>query len=206
MRFRVRRYNPEDETGWVRCRVLSFLDSPYFDNVLTAKERYEHPSVELVAELDGTIVGLLDAEYEREPDTVAFDVPGVRSNRGSSRLLGAVIHHLAVHPDYRAQGIATELLQAAFSELRAEKISFVEAWTRDKGYAYDWYKTRGFESVFHYLHVYMNGHDEHNGVITSATPVLRPVFTFAHYVGSDFDRVKQQFERVYECHLFRRSI
>ena len=26
--YTIRQYLPEDETGWVRCRVLSFLDRP----------------------------------------------------------------------------------------------------------------------------------------------------------------------------------
>lgn len=30
----IREYKKEDEKGWVRCRVLSFLDSAYYDNIL----------------------------------------------------------------------------------------------------------------------------------------------------------------------------
>ncbi len=56
---------------------MSFLDSPYYDNVLTSKERYDNPAVELVAEVDGTVVGLLDVEYEREPGTVAYKAESI---------------------------------------------------------------------------------------------------------------------------------
>ena len=62
----IRPYRDEDEQGWVRCRVLSFLDSAYFDDVRREKERYEHPALELVAERDGEIVGLIDVECEYE--------------------------------------------------------------------------------------------------------------------------------------------
>lgn len=33
-----REYRHDDERGWLRCRVLSFLDTAYFDSVLQTKE------------------------------------------------------------------------------------------------------------------------------------------------------------------------
>ena len=68
----IREYKDTDEIGWVRCRVLSFLHTAYFDNVLNKKEIYENPSIELVAELNGQIVGLIDVEYEKEMFFVFF--------------------------------------------------------------------------------------------------------------------------------------
>ena len=64
--MKIRSYRPEDEEGWVRCRVLAFLHTAYFDNVLQQKERYDNPSIELVAEVDGQIVGLIDIELEND--------------------------------------------------------------------------------------------------------------------------------------------
>ncbi|WP_250130156.1 hypothetical protein [Jeotgalicoccus sp. WY2] len=29
----IRNYEEKDEKGWVRCRVLSFLDTAYYDDV-----------------------------------------------------------------------------------------------------------------------------------------------------------------------------
>nr|GGG79293.1 hypothetical protein GCM10011398_25760 [Virgibacillus oceani] len=66
----IRRYNAEDELGWVRCRILSFLDTAYYDNVFKEKEKYENSSIELVAVIDHQIVGLLDIEYETNEGTV----------------------------------------------------------------------------------------------------------------------------------------
>ena len=60
----VRPYEPGDEVGWVRCRVLAFLGSAFWDAVEREKERYEHAAIELVADDDGAIVGLLDVECE----------------------------------------------------------------------------------------------------------------------------------------------
>ena len=48
--FTVRSYEPADEVGWVRCRVLSFLGSAFWDAVEREKEHYERPAIELVAE------------------------------------------------------------------------------------------------------------------------------------------------------------
>lgn len=33
----IRRYEPRDEQGWVRCRVLAFLDNAYFDKYFERK-------------------------------------------------------------------------------------------------------------------------------------------------------------------------
>lgn len=66
----IRPYREDDERGWVVCRLLSFLDTAFFDDVRRSKARYEHPAIELVAERNGEIVGLLDAECEEEPGTV----------------------------------------------------------------------------------------------------------------------------------------
>ena len=42
----------DGETGWVRCRVRSCLDSADFDDGYREKERYDNPSVELAADPD----------------------------------------------------------------------------------------------------------------------------------------------------------
>ena len=94
--FVVRQFEPADEPSWLRCRVLAFLDTAYYDDVLQEKERYTNRAVELVAEANGHIVGLLDVECEDRPGAVCskssvFDKPE----------LAGMIWHLAVHPDFR---------------------------------------------------------------------------------------------------------
>ena len=49
----IRPYREGDERGWVVCRVLSFLDASFFDDVRRTKERYVNPAIELVAERAG---------------------------------------------------------------------------------------------------------------------------------------------------------
>lgn len=105
----IRAYQLEDEIGWVRCRVLSFLNTAYFDNVLQKKEKYSNPANELVAIKDHQVIGLIDVEYEVQPQTVC--------SRGDG--LGGMIWHIAVHPDYQKMGVGHQLLQAA--EKRAKE-------------------------------------------------------------------------------------
>ena len=58
--FNIREYKPEDERSWLECRVLSFLDSAYYDDVIQHKESYSNPVIDLVAECDDKIVGFIE--------------------------------------------------------------------------------------------------------------------------------------------------
>jgi N-acetylglutamate synthase-like GNAT family acetyltransferase len=188
----VRPYRGEDERGWVVCRVLSFLDSAFHDDVRQSKEQYEHPAIELVAERAGVIVGLIDLECEEAPGTVCEARPG----------LGAMIWHLAVHPDHQREGIATELLQEAGRRARARGIERFEAWTRDDVAARSWYEARGFELVSGYLHVYVELDEGLREMFPITVDEIRPVKVFAHYLGDDRDSIRERFARVHEDVLY----
>ena len=121
----IRKYCDEDEERWVRCRVLAFLDSPYYDDVHREKEHYSSKAIELVAEIHGQIVGLLDIEYETSTSNVGM------------------LWHLAVHPDFRRQGIAHSLLESAVEDAKKAGLIRIEAWTRDDGQAEKWYQDQG---------------------------------------------------------------
>ncbi|MGC4937440.1 GNAT family N-acetyltransferase [Kribbella sp. DT2] len=103
----IRNYQPTDEQSWLRCRVLGFLDTAYFDDVATRKPP---PDLELVAASDGQIVGLLDASLNG-PE--------------------ATIETIVVHPDHRRRGIARALLHEACTRLADRGALYVDAWTRD---------------------------------------------------------------------------
>lgn len=192
----IRNYQPSDEQGWVRCRVLSFLDTAYFDNVLKEKEQYENPAIELVAVEHGQIVGLLDIEYEVQEGTVC--------SRGTG--LGGMIWHIAVHPDYRKRGIAYKLLRKGEELARKENLNRLEAWTRDDKWVHTWYEKNGFQQVDSYLHVYLEGDKELKGNISSTLPKLYPVQTFAHYGGNQKDSIKKRFKRVHDCICFEKTL
>jgi ribosomal protein S18 acetylase RimI-like enzyme len=188
----VRPYRDEDERGWVVCRVLSFLDSAFFDDVRREKEHYERPTIELVAEDAGEIVGLIDVECEVEPGTVCEDRPG----------LGGMIWHLAVHPDHQRRGIASALLSEAEQRAREAGLARFEAWTRDDVAARSWYETRGFELVHGYLHVYVEMEEGLRELFPVTPDGLRPVRVFAHYVGDARDEIRARFARVHEDVLY----
>ncbi|KQL52399.1 GNAT family acetyltransferase [Heyndrickxia shackletonii] len=194
--MKIRPYQIEDEQGWVRCRVLSFLDTAYFDNVLKEKEIYENPAMELVAEEEGQIVGLIDIEYEIKERTVC--------SRGTG--LGGMIWHIAVHPDFRREGIGTKLLNEAERIAKNKGLNRLEAWTRDDEWVNKWYVKNGFTKVESYLHVYIDGGNDLKETIKSEMPNLFPVQAFAHYVGEDVELVKKKFNRVHECVCYEKML
>lgn len=189
----IRKYNENDNLGWVRCRVLAFLDSAYFDNVLREKEKYQNPAIELVAEVNHKIVGLLDLEYELEIGIVGYK---------TDELTG-VIWHLAVLPEYRNQGIATALLNEAMKLLTNTNVKIIQAWTRDDKWVIDWYLRRGFILSEESSYLYVYAEDEECDYICDAK--IKNLFvcsSFNHYIGPDKELIKRTFKRVHTCNLF----
>lgn len=192
----IRPYREEDERGWVVCRVLSFLDSAFFDDVRQTKEHYEHPSIELVAERDGEVVGLIDVECDEPPGTVCEDRLG----------LGAMIWHLAVHPEHQRNGVATQLLREAQRLAKARGVERFEAWTRDDPGTRAWYESMGFELIYSYLHVYVELDEGLRDLFPITSEQLRPVKVFAHYVGDDPDAIRNRFSRVHDDVLYELNL
>ncbi|MGN7297987.1 GNAT family N-acetyltransferase [Ferdinandcohnia sp. SAFN-114] len=188
----IRVYENTDEISWLRCRVLAFLDTAYYDNVLKEKEKYDNPAIELVAIENGKVIGLLDIEYETEERTVC--------SRGSG--LGGMIWHLAVHPDYRRKGIGAELLRKAVQIAKTKNLNRLEAWTRDDNWVRKWYETSGFLKVNSYFHVYLEGQEG----LETKIPNLKPVYSFAHYLGKDLQMIKNKFSRVHECICYEKTL
>lgn len=132
----IRLYTADDEPGWVRCRVLSFLDTSYYRDVKREKETYAGDSVCLVAEANHQIVGLLDVELESAEHSICLHSRGKR---------GCVIWNAAVLPEYRQQHIGTALWQAARRELAARGVNYCEVWTQEDPAANAWYTRLGFK-------------------------------------------------------------
>jgi ribosomal protein S18 acetylase RimI-like enzyme len=194
----IRPYQESDEQDWLRCSVLSFLYTSYFDSVYRTKPQYEHPAIELVAESNGMIVGVIDVEYESTPGSVC-----TVCEVDNDSVLGGMIWHLAVHPDFQRRGIGKGLLHEAQTAAIAQGVTCFEAWTRDDVGTLRWYETHGFQWVKRYLHVYMQEKNEIEGALVSSISRLRPVHVFAHYMGDDHDGIRTRFERVHDCNCFR---
>jgi len=162
---------------------------------LNKKEIYENPSIELVAELNGQIVGLIDVEYEKEERTVC--------SRGEG--LGGMIWHIAVHPDYYRQGIGEQLLQEAEKRAIYFGLNRFEAWTRDDWWVRKWYEKMLFNKVESYYHIYFEGNEMDNRLQTTI-PNLHLVNAFTHYVGEEIEQFKTTNKRIHECVCYEKYL
>ncbi|MED3940178.1 GNAT family N-acetyltransferase [Priestia megaterium] len=193
----IRDYKETDETGWVHCRVLSFLDTAYFDNVLRMKEKYKNSAVELVAVENKQVVGLIDVECESKTGAVC-------SNLESG--FGGMVWHLAVHPDFRRKGIANQLLYEAEKRVRKLGITYLEAWTRDDDWVNKWYLKNNFKVRTSYLHVFLETSAEIKKAISTSVQYLQPIQAFAHYTGPEKEKVIREYNRVHECYCYQKKL
>ncbi|WP_329237937.1 GNAT family N-acetyltransferase [Streptomyces canus] len=185
----IREYRPADETSWLRCRVLSFLESAYFDDVLKTKPETPAPGFGLVAaEERGTVTGIIDVTVEGEL---------------------ATIDTVAVHPDRRHQGIGRALLAEARARVSALGVPTLDAWTRDDQATLRWYRAMGFTESGHYLHVYANYYTdagEPDRAIGERRTGLRPMMAFLHANLRDEQVMREQFARVHVCRRFAMDV
>ena len=196
--FQIRSYAFADEFSWLRCRLLAFFDTAYFDDVLRDKPVYQNPSIELVAVIENQVVGLIDIEYETSPGSICS------TTAAATPALAGMIWHIAVHPDYRRQGIGETLLNEAKQAALAKNLTRLEAWTRDDPFVNSWYQRQGFIKKDAYYHVYMNG-EEIRDLLNTNMQGLHPTHVFAHYSGKDLSLLKQ-FDRVHECMRYDLSL
>ena len=180
MPYTVRAYTPADETSWLRCRALAFLDTAFYDCVVRAKPDIPAPGLELVA-VDGTgaVVALMDTGVEGELATV---------------------DSVAVHPDHRRHGLGRLLLERTIGWARAAGASTLDAWTRDDEGTLAWYASTGFAESDHYLHVYASRYTdpaEPGRAVVAPQPGLRPVMVFAHASLADETELRREFARVH---------
>lgn len=192
----IRKYRPEDERGWVQCRVLAMLETSRYDEVLPEKPHYPNPSVQVVADHNGRIVGILDIEYDVAARRICY--------RASSP--GGIIHTLAVLPEYQREKVAAHLMKYACDLLRQEGIGHLEAWNRlEDSAACAFLEAQGFCTSYSYLHFYTEGAN-----CRSYAPCrMLDCFVmkvYGEYTGSDPDPIRETADRAYQCALFEKEI
>jgi ribosomal protein S18 acetylase RimI-like enzyme len=176
----IRDYEPSDERSWLRCRVLGFLATNYYDDVWQARRRAD---LELVALFDGEVVGLLDVS-----------VPGA----------AAAIDNVVVHPDHQGRGIATALLEQALRRLERCGVTTLDAWAREDKPALDWFARNGFEETSRYLHVHASADEADTAIIAKHGLVAAGAFLHARIEREA--EMRQRFERVHVCRRMVRSL
>lgn len=186
MPVQVRDYQPADEQGWLRCRVLSFLGTAYFDDVMPTKKS-PAAGAELVAMDGDTVVGILDLSADGDL---------------------ATIETIAVHPDHQHRGIGTMLFEQARTRGAALGVTTIDAWTRDDEPTLRWYRSRGFRESDHYLHVYADYYVSVGEPATAVErrPGLEPIKIFLHAALEHEAEMRKKFRRVHVCRRFVRPI
>ena len=191
----IRPYNLSDEENWLKCRLVSFHDSAYYDDVYTKKPIFDNPSLELVAEIDGKIVGVLDLEKDNKNGTICYYKSG----------LGAMVWTIAVLPDYRRLGIASQLILKSLDWAKSKNIDFIEAWTRDDKWVLDWYESVGFSRFHSYWHIYFKG-DNAKSLFESNDKDISLQSVFAHSNKDPKTLDQNKIDRFYKCSGYKLDI
>ena len=191
----IREYNSSDEKKWLQCRLISFHDSAYYDDVYTKKPVFNNSSLELVAELNGKIIGILDLERDSEDGSICYCKSGV----------GAMIWTIAVLPNCRRYGIANKLVLKAMEWSKVNDVNFIEAWTRDDKWVLDWYGSLDFEKFHSYWHIYFKG-DNATSLFDSNDKDISPQSVFAHSNKNPKTLDQNKIDRFYKCSGYKLEI
>ena len=191
----IRPYNSSDEENWLKCRLVSFHDSAYYDDVYTKKPTFDNPSLELVAEINGEIIGIIDLEKDNKDGSICYCKTG----------LGAMVWTIAVLPDYRRLGIASQLILKSVDWAKSKDIDFIEAWTRDDKWVLDWYESVGFYRFHSYWHIYFKG-DNAKSLFESNDQDISPQSVFAHSNKDPKTLDQNKIDRFYKCSGYKLDI
>ena len=184
----IRKYNSSDEKRWLSCRLIAFHDSAYYDDVYISKPTFNNLSLELVVEVNGEIVGILDLEKDSKDGSICYCKSGV----------GAMIWTIAVLPGYRRFGIASKLVLEAMDWSKSNDVNFIEAWTRDDKWVLDWYESLDFNRFHSYWHVYFKG-DNAKSLFKSNDKEIAPQSVFAHSDKDPKTLDQNKIDRFYKC-------
>ncbi|WP_225048112.1 GNAT family N-acetyltransferase [Lacticaseibacillus kribbianus] len=148
MTITIRPYRPADAAAWLAVRAQAYSRSQFNDQIELEREQYPEDDfgyasvIELVAENDGRLVGLIDAgvfNTERSQGDLYVQ------NQGT----GSYIEVVAVAPTAQGHGVGRALLTACLTQLRAAGADFVEIFTRGDEPANRLYQSVGATEIAH---------------------------------------------------------
>lgn len=189
----IRPYKKSDEKAWLRCRLLSFYDTSYYDHVIHEKDdTYSDKDINLVALENEQVIGFIDIEVETQPNQVC----------NTEGALGAMIWDFGVLPEYRQEKIGSALFERALTSLKEKGINRLQAWTQDDLAANAWYKAKGFKYLKGYLNVFGAVHltEDQVGDILGVRSIN---------FEADLDRkeeLQKRFKRIHEVRLYELTI
>ena len=191
----IRPYNSSDQENWLKCRLVSFHDSAYYDDVCTKKPIFDNSSLELVAELDGKIIGILDLEKDNKDGSICYCKSGT----------GAMIWTIAILPEYRRFGIASQLILQVVDWAKSKDVDFIEAWTRDDKWVLNWYESIGFSRFYSYWHIYFKG-DNAKSLFESKDKDISMQSVYAHSNKDPKPLDQKKIDRFYKCSGYKLDI
>ncbi len=166
MTITINAYEADLEKDWLKCRLISFFETDYYDDVIIEKPHYDGKSVELVALADNRVVGLLDAEMNEDEDVTYYD-----------------LHCIAVLPKFQGQGVGKLLFDKLIEETQKHDVKRIEVWTRENENANNWYLRQGFKQFMEYWHVWSESLP--NDEVHELPASLNLKGAFWHYLGDN---------------------
>lgn len=176
----VREYKSGDESGWLRCHTLAYLGTRE-RRLEQSKPTYSGRYIELVALVDGKIVGFLDIELEETLGAICY-----RKFEGNGMLWD-----IGVLPEFRRRGIATKLLNEGIERGRTLGMKRLEAWTIEPE-AWNFYEKYGFKKFYEYHHVLITNRENLRAFDRDG---LHIVEIYAHVMPeTDLEGVKKKYQ------------
>ncbi|MEW6523030.1 MAG: GNAT family N-acetyltransferase [Bacillota bacterium] len=144
-RWVLRPYQHSDESAWLNTWGQVAVTSTAWVVLHHQKPRYRLPSLELVAELNGELVGFLDVEVESKPGTLGY---------AKDSCCGFVWEY-GVRPDCQRRGIGRALVEAARAWLDSRGIRRMEFWSQEPR-AQAFYEAMGLTELGRHYQFFMD--------------------------------------------------
>ena len=143
--MKIINYSKKYEEGWLRCRVLAYLHTSMYEDVVTKKPTFEgRPSIELIVVENDEVIGILDIVLDDNSRKTTILSDGI----------GAFLQVIAIHPDHQNKGIGHKLYEEAVNRMKMYDIAFIELYTRGDEQANNFYLKLGFEKKLEYYDVF----------------------------------------------------